>query len=256
MSTLSAEQIAQHAYKAGFRGHALTTAVAVAMAESGGNAHAHNGTPPDNSYGLWQVNMLGSLGPARREQFHLDSNKELFNADENAKAAYAISSHGKSFEPWSTYTNGAYKKHLAAAKKAAEDVAKHHGKATHHKGSSHDKGHHKGNGHDGYRVDPGQFHTYTKKAGHVAGELRSVGSRTVHAVTGIAKDSFGKVGEETGFADALGDFSRSLERQVAATGKTAQGLGSQISQAAKTYQGHEEDTGLELKKFDAKGVLG
>ncbi|TVT15289.1 lytic transglycosylase, partial [Amycolatopsis rhizosphaerae] len=126
MSTLTAEQIAQHAYQAGFRGDALTTAVAVALAESGGNTRAHNGTPPDNSYGLWQVNMLGSMGPARRHQFNLDSNDELFDADENAKAAYAISNHGKSFGPWSTYTNGAYRKHLAEARKAAQHVTEHH----------------------------------------------------------------------------------------------------------------------------------
>jgi hypothetical protein len=98
MSRLTADQIAQHAYHAGFRGDALTTAVAVALAESGGNGH--NGTPPDNSYGLWQVNMIGSMGPARQEQFHLDSNTELFGSDENAKAAYPISNHGKSFKPW------------------------------------------------------------------------------------------------------------------------------------------------------------
>src|SRR5436309_6417798 len=110
MSTLNAEQIAQHAYRAGFRGEALTTAVAIALAESGGNTRAHNGTPPDNSYGLWQVNMLGSMGPARRKEFGLDSNNDLFNPDENAKAAYAIAGHGKHFGPWSTYTNGAYKK--------------------------------------------------------------------------------------------------------------------------------------------------
>jgi hypothetical protein len=128
MSTLNADQIAQHAYRAGFRGEALTTAVAVALAESGGNAHAHNGRPPDNSYGLWQVNMLGGMGPERRRQFHLRSNDQLFDPDANAKAAYAISSHGKSFRPWSTYTNGAYRKHLAEARKAAHKAAANHGK--------------------------------------------------------------------------------------------------------------------------------
>jgi hypothetical protein len=33
MSKLTADQIAEHAYRAGFRGDALTTAVAVALAE-------------------------------------------------------------------------------------------------------------------------------------------------------------------------------------------------------------------------------
>lgn len=67
MSKLSPAEIAQHAYDAGFRGDALTTAVAVAMAESSGDPRAHNDTYQDNSYGLWQINMLGDPGPARRD---------------------------------------------------------------------------------------------------------------------------------------------------------------------------------------------
>ncbi|MFD9893621.1 transglycosylase SLT domain-containing protein [Amycolatopsis sp. NPDC059027] len=250
MSTLTATQIAEHAYKAGFRGHALETAVAVAMAESGGNPHAHNGTPPDNSYGLWQINMLGSMGPARRHQFHLHSNSELFDPDENAKAAYAIAGHGKNFGPWSTYTNGAYKKHLAAARKAAAEVSKHHGKPPHHPKKP---VHHppKGKGHGGFKTDPEQLIAYSKKADHIAAELKSVGSRTVHAVTSIAKDSFGHVGVETGFSGALGQFSKSLEKQVAATGRNAQVLGSETSHAAKSYRANDNELAA-----DITGVLG
>ncbi|HKS45697.1 MAG TPA: transglycosylase SLT domain-containing protein [Amycolatopsis sp.] len=259
MSTLKADEIARHAYQAGFRGEALTTAVAVALAESGGNTRAHNGTPPDNSYGLWQINMLGSMGPARRHQFHLDSDKELFDPDENAKAAFAISSHGKSFGPWSTYTNGAYKKHLAEARKAAHKASEHHGKG--HSGGKdaakhgHGKGGKTGHG-DGFKVDPDQFHGYTKKVDHVAGELRQIGSRTVHGVTGIAKDSFGQVGRETGFSDALGDFSRSLEKQVTAIGKNAQELGALTRKAGTTYQVREAETVQDFRAVDIKSVLG
>jgi hypothetical protein len=41
-------------------------AVAIALAESGGNPAAHNPVPPDDSWGLWQINMRGHLGPVRR----------------------------------------------------------------------------------------------------------------------------------------------------------------------------------------------
>lgn len=109
MSQLSAAEIAQVAYDAGFRGDGLRTAVAVALAESAGDPKAHNDTYPDNSYGLWQINMLGAMGPERREQFGLESNRELFQPDENAKAALAISSGGKNWSPWTTYTSGAYR---------------------------------------------------------------------------------------------------------------------------------------------------
>ncbi|WP_409181693.1 transglycosylase SLT domain-containing protein [Amycolatopsis sp. VS8301801F10] len=253
MSKLSAGEIAEHAYRAGFRGHALTTAVAVALAESGGNTRAHNGTPPDNSYGLWQVNMLGSLGPARRREFRLHSNDELFDADENAKAAWAISGHGKSFQPWSTYTNGAYKSHLAAARKAAEDVARHHGKGGHHPHKPH---HGRGGKDGGFKADLEQFLAYERTTEHVANELVAVGRKTVHRVAGIAKDSFGKVGQETGFSDALGDFSRSLESQVRATGAHARTLSASVFRARQAYAGADADAGAAIREHDIKGILG
>lgn len=256
MSKLNAEEIAQHAYKAGFRGDALTTAVAVAMAESGGNTKAHNATPPDNSYGLWQVNMLGDLGPARRKEYGIRSNDELFNADENAKAAYKISGHGKSFGPWSTYTNGAYKSHLAEARKAAKKVTEHHGKSTTKKPAHHEKGHGKGNKGGGFKADPAQFKTYAGKADDVAAELKEIGAKTVHKVTGIAKDSFGKVGAETGFADALGDFSRSLEKQLSTTSANARTLGEQTRKAGSQYKDHDDAAMQTMSSADITGVLG
>lgn len=116
---LSDAQIAGAAKAAGFSGSALITAVAIALAESSGNANAHNTRPPDNSYGLWQINMYGNLGPERRKQYGLSSNSELFNPATNAKAAYAISGGGKNFRPWSTYIFGNYLSYMSRARKAA-----------------------------------------------------------------------------------------------------------------------------------------
>lgn len=258
MSTLTPEQIAEHAYKAGFRGDALATAVAVAMAESHGNTNAHNAKPPDNSYGLWQVNMLGSMGPARRREFGLDSNDDLFNADENAKAAYAISNHGKDFSPWTTYTGGAYKDNLAAARKAADKVTAEHKKPSRTSDKKNDgkDNSRSSKGKDGFTADPAQFSAYTNKVDDVANELRSVGSRTVHAVTSIAPDSFGDVGKETGFSAALSDFGKSLEQQVSATGKNARALGSEVAAAAKAYQANEDEVAAMIKSTDITSVLG
>lgn len=98
--------------KAGGDPAAADIMAAIALAESGGRPEAHNPVPPDDSYGLWQINMLGSLGPARRSAFGLRSNQDLFDPLTNAKAAVAIASGGKNFVPWSTYTNGAYRKFL------------------------------------------------------------------------------------------------------------------------------------------------
>ena len=99
---------------AGFSGSGLQTAYAVAMAESGGNARAHNpdASTGDNSYGLFQINMLGGMGPERRSAYGLSSNEDLFNAEQNAKVAYQMSKGGSDWSPWSTYKNGAYKQYL------------------------------------------------------------------------------------------------------------------------------------------------
>jgi hypothetical protein len=108
---LSASEISGFASKAGFTGDDLGIAVAVAQAESQGNPTAHNSKPPDDSYGLWQINMLGSLGPARRKQFGITSNDQLFDPATNAKAAYMIFK-GSGWKAWTTYTSGAYQKYL------------------------------------------------------------------------------------------------------------------------------------------------
>lgn len=109
--TLTREQIAGFASRAGFTGNDLNIAVAVALAESRGNPNAHNSTPPDDSYGLWQINMLGSLGPDRRKRFGISSNSQLFDPATNAHAAYMIW-QGSGWKAWSTFTSEKYKQFL------------------------------------------------------------------------------------------------------------------------------------------------
>lgn len=109
---LSQSEIYSLAKSVGLSDGRAKVAAAIAMAESGGNPNAHNSKPPDDSYGLWQINMLGSLGPARRKSLGLSANSDLFNPQTNAKAMKEISSGGGNFSPWSTYTNGSYLKFL------------------------------------------------------------------------------------------------------------------------------------------------
>ena len=120
--TLDAKQIVQVARAAGIPEKDVPLMTAIALAESGGKSGAHNTTYPDNSYGLWQINMLDEpgymLGEERRKQFGLKSNDELFNPVTNAKAAYAILKQ-QGFGAWSVYTNRSYEQFLPAAKKAA-----------------------------------------------------------------------------------------------------------------------------------------
>jgi hypothetical protein len=58
--------------------------------ESRGHAGAHNFSGRDLSYGLWQINMIGGMGPQRRKMWGLKSNEDLYDPHVNAKAAIAL----------------------------------------------------------------------------------------------------------------------------------------------------------------------
>lgn len=110
MANLDSKALIKLAQEAGFNQKDAPIAAAVALAESGGNPNAHNTKPPDDSYGLWQINMLGSLGPERLKLFGIKNNAELFDPKVNAKAAFKIyAKAGYTFRPWTTFTSGAYK---------------------------------------------------------------------------------------------------------------------------------------------------
>lgn len=113
-ASLTTDQIKYFASQQGFTGSDLNTAVAVALAESGGNPASHTVDSDDDSYGLWQINMKGSLGPSRMKQFGLKSPNELLDPNVNAKAARIIfNEHG--WKAWGAYTNQSYKKFVAQA---------------------------------------------------------------------------------------------------------------------------------------------
>lgn len=120
--TLNAAQIAGYAKAAGFAGGDIVIATAVAMSESGGdpNAHNTNADTGDDSYGLWQINMLGNLGAPRRAVFGIAKNEELFDPAINAKAARHVRTT-QGWGAWSDYKNGKYKNHLVAATAGANN---------------------------------------------------------------------------------------------------------------------------------------
>jgi hypothetical protein len=122
---LTPAQVAKLAYDAGFRGKDLITAVAIAGGESGWDAAAHNpnANTGDNSYGLFQINMLGKMGPSRRASWGLSNNEELFDPVTNLRAAFALyTNRGGNFKDWSVYKNGSYKEHMATATDAVSSL--------------------------------------------------------------------------------------------------------------------------------------
>ncbi len=88
--------------RAGFKGPELKTAFGIAMRESGGNPRAFNPdrSTGDQSYGLFQINMLGNMGPSRRKAFGIQSDQQLLDPLTNARAAYKLSKGGTDFGPW------------------------------------------------------------------------------------------------------------------------------------------------------------
>lgn len=99
------------AKNAGFPDSLLDTMARIALAESGGNPSAHNGNAGtgDNSYGLWQINMIGPLGANRRAALRIASNDQLYDPATNARAAHYIYST-QGLNAWTTYKKELYKK--------------------------------------------------------------------------------------------------------------------------------------------------
>lgn len=116
MAVVSDQTIASAAAAAGFPRDELATAVAVALAESGGNAAAHNDDEPDGSesFGLWQINSVHRADLAAGNwQDPVD----------NARMAFAVWSRaGRQWSPWTTWRNGAHLPFLARGEAAARQV--------------------------------------------------------------------------------------------------------------------------------------
>ena len=90
----------------GFEGAGLKKAWSIAKRESNGRPLAYNGDKKtgDSSYGVFQINMIGNLGPERLERFDLKSNKELFDPVTNAEITYYMTNGGLDWSSWKGMT--------------------------------------------------------------------------------------------------------------------------------------------------------
>lgn len=94
-TTLSASQIYQTAVGAGFPPDVATQMTAIALHESRGVSTATNittnpkpGYLPEQSYGLWQINIQGN--PQIMSQLGITDPSQLLDPATNAKAAYLL----------------------------------------------------------------------------------------------------------------------------------------------------------------------
>ncbi len=113
--------LAVAAAQAGFTGQGLRLAVAVGLAESGGNPTARGPNPPTPGCpagsldrGAWQLNNC----------YHPEVSDAC--ADDlgcAARETYRISAAGSDWSEWTTYTSGAYRAQLPAADQALATLA-------------------------------------------------------------------------------------------------------------------------------------
>lgn len=103
---LSEVDLAELLWLVGFRDTELKKAWAIAMRESNGRPLAHNDNikTGDNSYGVFQINMLGKLGVDRRDLFNIANNAKLFDPVMNAEIAYYMSNGGTDWSSWKGIT--------------------------------------------------------------------------------------------------------------------------------------------------------
>jgi hypothetical protein len=113
-TSLTDSQLVELLKAVGFKGKGLMTAWAVAKAESNGRPFAFNGNVDtgDSSYGIFQINMIGNLGPDRKDKFNLDLNAELFSPVKNAEIVFHMTKKGTNWSSWSSYNKGAHYKWL------------------------------------------------------------------------------------------------------------------------------------------------
>ena len=112
---VDAQEAYQLALNAGFNENDAKIMAAIAMAESSGNPNAlnDNARTGDESYGLWQMNLLYDENEVNRRlnSWGITDRQELFDPQKNANAAYALHKE-QGFRAWSVYKSGAYLKYM------------------------------------------------------------------------------------------------------------------------------------------------
>ena len=122
MTAMPDTDILQLALNQGLSEQQAVIMTAIALAESAGKPgnHNFNESTGDESYGLWQINMLGALGPDRRRVLGLTDNMQLADPETNARGmAYVLKS---GYNAWTVYRTGAYRQYLPAAYRALKTL--------------------------------------------------------------------------------------------------------------------------------------
>jgi hypothetical protein len=116
--------IAQMLLNRGFKKEDIWKMLAISHRESRWIPSVRNVGPVDDSYGLFQINMKGNLGEARRKYFGIADDSELFDPKTNVKAA-RITYGGGNLSPWNVkgdWKNGIAPDKMAQSKQIAQSM--------------------------------------------------------------------------------------------------------------------------------------
>jgi hypothetical protein len=96
---------------------------AIALGESGGRPTAHNPnrSTGDNSFGLWQINMIDALGPERARALGIKDYEQLKDPNVNDRAMKMILA-SQGLNAWSVFRNGAHRQFLPEARRAYAEL--------------------------------------------------------------------------------------------------------------------------------------
>jgi len=96
---------------------------AIALGESGGRPGAHNPnrSTGDNSFGLWQINMIDKLGPERARALGIKDYEQLKDPNVNARGMKMILA-SQGLNAWSVFRSGTHRQYLPEARRAYAEL--------------------------------------------------------------------------------------------------------------------------------------
>ena len=96
---------------------------AIALGESGGRPGAHNPnrSTGDNSFGLWQINMIDKLGPERARALGIKDYEQLKDPSVNARGMKMILA-SQGLNAWSVFRSGTHRQYLPEARRAYAEL--------------------------------------------------------------------------------------------------------------------------------------
>lgn len=98
--TMDPVEMAQIMLRRKFPKESIAKMLAISYRESRWQPGARKNDDVEDSFGLFQINMKGNLGPVRRGHYGLSSNEELFDPIMNIKAARILFGDGQGIKHW------------------------------------------------------------------------------------------------------------------------------------------------------------